>query len=510
MVKRFRIALALFAALALLMPALISFRDAGASQQSSSTLSGINLYFYRAGLIGVAHRQNTDLVQDTSIYDAALMSLFRGLADDELAAGLTTTLPANLSLASSVTVDNSGTATVNLSSEFTHGKQENLQLSDNMLGQRMAQIVYTLTQFPEIKGVTFQVEGEAIPARDSDGATASKPVTRADYESITPAILVETPGVWDRFESPLHLTGSANTFEASVNYRLTDARGKVVVEGHFTATSGTGSRGTFDETIPFEVTRQGRATLVLFETSAADGSPTNVVAIPIEIVRSKDSTATVTVTATATRTIPPLPTATRVPSTPTPAPTNTPAPSTPTPAPTNTPVPTNTPQPTSTPTPTNTPTPTATATPSPTPTSTETATATSTATASATPVTNGSIALQLFSCPSATPIASGENPSGCTPFTGTVKLELSGGDLSKPLTLNDATKSTDPQSGNTIYTFANLPFATYTLTLPDQQGVSAIFIAPSTQVSPNANGSYDLTIDAQHPELELDVDLMQP
>jgi hypothetical protein len=510
MVKRpaVRAILAFVTVLALLVPTIVSFRDAGASQQSNSTPSGINLYFYRAGLIGVAHRQTTELAQDTSIYDASLMSLFRGLADDELAAGLTTSLPANLSLASSVTVDNSGTATINLSSEFTQGKQENLQVSDDMLGQRMAQIVYTLTQFPEITGVTFQVAGEAIPARDSDGATASKPVTRADYESLTPAILVETPGVWDRFEIPLRLTGSANTFEANVEYRLTDARGQVVVEGHFSATSGTGTRGTFDETIPFEVTRQGRATLVLFESSAADGTPTNVVAIPIEIVRPKEATATVTATATATRTIPPIPTATRVPSTPTPTAT-VPAPTS-TPQPTNTPVPTNTPQPTNTPVPTNTPT--ATATPSPTATSTETATATATPTESpsATPVANGSIALQLFSCPSATPIASGENPTGCTPFTGTIKLELSGGDLSKPLTLDDATKSTDPQSGNTIYTFANLPFDTYTLTLPENQSASAIFITPTSQVSPNQDGSYDLTIDEQHPELELDVDLMQP
>ena len=56
------------------------------------------------------------------------------------------------------------------------------------------------------------------------------------------------------------------------------------------------TRGTFDETIPFEVTRQGRATLLLFELSAADGSMINVVAIPIEIVRPATPTPTATVT----------------------------------------------------------------------------------------------------------------------------------------------------------------------------------------------------------------------
>ena len=48
--------------------------------------------------------------------------------------------------------------------------------------------------------------------------------------------------------SPLRVTGTANTFEATFNYELNDTDGKVVDKNFVTATSGTGTRGTFDFT----------------------------------------------------------------------------------------------------------------------------------------------------------------------------------------------------------------------------------------------------------------------
>ena len=312
-------------ALLLVSPLAFMLDRTGAQQTPTSAVSGANLYFYRDGKIGVAHRDPDQLPVGQSIYDAALTELFKGPADDELSSGLSSVLPDDASLASATVVDSDGVATVNLGTEFaTMG--ENQPVTGRVLGLRMAQITYTLTQFSNVTGVQFQIAGTPNLAYDSDGAAVNRPVTRNDYESVTPAILVETPGVWDRFESPLHLTGTANTFEATVQYRLSDARNEIVTEGHFSATSGTGTRGTFDETIPFEVTRQGRATLLLFELSAADGSMINVVAIPVEIVRP----ATPTPTATTAVVVPPS-------RTPTPAPTKT---ATPAPTKTATPAPT--------------------------------------------------------------------------------------------------------------------------------------------------------------------------
>ena len=90
---------------------------------------------------------------------------------------------------------------------------------------------------------------------------------------------------------------TANTFEATFEYDLLDPDGKVLKHDFATATSGSGTRGTFDFRVPFEAP-SGVGRLVVYERSAADGSKTHVVEIPITFVdrtagRSKMSRAIV-------------------------------------------------------------------------------------------------------------------------------------------------------------------------------------------------------------------------
>ena len=80
------------------------------------------------------------------------------------------------------------------------------------------------------------------------------------------------------------MTGTANTFEATFNYELTDTDGKIVDHDFVTATSGTGTRGTFDFTTkPYTVPFDGIGSLVVFELSAKDGSRINLVEIPLKM-----------------------------------------------------------------------------------------------------------------------------------------------------------------------------------------------------------------------------------
>jgi germination protein M len=134
----------------------------------------------------------------------------------------------------------------------------------------LAQVVYTLTQFPTVESV--EIDGKSY--------------TRADFEDFTPSILVESPLRWDEIASPLRVTGTANTFEATFAYELTDTDGRIVDENFVTATSGTGTRGTFDFTtdaitIPFD----GVGALIVFENSAQDGSRINLVEIPLRMAQ---------------------------------------------------------------------------------------------------------------------------------------------------------------------------------------------------------------------------------
>jgi hypothetical protein len=135
------------------------------------------------------------------------------------------------------------------------------------LGTRKAQIVYTLTQSDPVGSVEL------------DG----KKYRRADFEDETPAILVESPLPFARVTSPIHATGTANTFEATFQYELKDAAGKILAKHFVTATSGNGLRGTFDVTIPFTVTQTQNGTLTVYEDSAATGKRINEVSIPLTL-----------------------------------------------------------------------------------------------------------------------------------------------------------------------------------------------------------------------------------
>ncbi|MGI8862449.1 MAG: Gmad2 immunoglobulin-like domain-containing protein [Gaiellaceae bacterium] len=84
--------------------------------------------------------------------------------------------------------------------------------------------------------------------------------------------------------SPLRATGTANTFEANFQYELTDTDGRIIAEDFVTATSGTGTRGTFEFSVPFEVDF-GVGSLIVFESSAKDGSRINLVEIPLRMKR---------------------------------------------------------------------------------------------------------------------------------------------------------------------------------------------------------------------------------
>jgi hypothetical protein len=134
--------------------------------------------------------------------------------------------------------------------------------------ERLAQAVYTLSQ--QAPGRPVRYEG--------------KTYTRADFEEETPAILVESPLPFAAVSAPLRIVGTANTFEATFEYELLDPSGKAVAKHFVTATSGSGTRGTFDAAIPFEAPN-GLGKLVVFELSAADGSRIHQVEIPLTLAR---------------------------------------------------------------------------------------------------------------------------------------------------------------------------------------------------------------------------------
>jgi germination protein M len=180
--------------------------------------------------------------------------LAAGPTEDEQAIGLVSTFPAQAVTVSAVA---NGVATIEVVEELT-------------IEQR-AQLVYSLTALESLVQ-SVELDGESY--------------TRADFEEQTPHVLVESPLAFEEVGSPVTASGTANTFEATFHYELTDTDGRIVDENFVTATSGTGTRGTFEfTTADYEIPFDGVGALIVFERSAEDGSRMNLVEIPLRMSR---------------------------------------------------------------------------------------------------------------------------------------------------------------------------------------------------------------------------------
>lgn len=245
---------------------------APASATTTAALQPIDLrvYFMRGAHLGVARRRVAGTVATAR---AAMNELLAGPNSGEATAGLSSTIPAGISLLGIDIAD--GTATVDLSGGFAGSA------SPQVMAGRFAQVVFTMTQFPTVSRVAFHLDGRAVAATGPNGAALDHPAARTDFEPTSPAILVEAPSPGDQVSSPIRVTGTANVFEATFLIELTDAAGKVVVQQTVMATSGSGTRGTFDVALRYAGHQPGPGKLTVFDASAKDGSRQDVVDIPV-------------------------------------------------------------------------------------------------------------------------------------------------------------------------------------------------------------------------------------
>lgn len=208
----------------------------------------------------------------------ALEALLAGTKGIETEIDMISAIPAGTELLDLNVAD--GVATVDLSGAFEE--------SGGTLGEslRLAQVVFTVTQFPEVERVFFRIDGEDRDVIMSHGFDVSGGVTRADAGDVRPAILLESPAPGAAIASPVTLRGEANTFEATLEYNLVDPEGLIIAEGFTTATAGSGTWGTFAVDVEFTSTRTGLGAVIVFERSAADGSLLNVVDYPVQMTAS--------------------------------------------------------------------------------------------------------------------------------------------------------------------------------------------------------------------------------
>ena len=231
------------------------------------------VWFHRGEHLFVTHR-----TQDATLAvgRASLEALLAGPTVHETQRDVQSSVPPGTDLLG-LDIDD-GIATVDLTSEYESGGGS---LSMTM---RLAQVVYTLTQFETVNAVQFMLDGEPVDVFSAEGIVLDHPVRRRDYAELLPPILVTSPGIEDTVANPLRVEGTANVFEANVTIRVEDAKGRELAQTFTTATCGTGCRGTFSATVPLRPTSETHAFLILSDDDAdGDGRPSYEVEVPIRL-----------------------------------------------------------------------------------------------------------------------------------------------------------------------------------------------------------------------------------
>jgi hypothetical protein len=239
--------------------------DTPAATPSPSGSITIQLWFTRTGKIVPTRRSRPATLATSRL---ALTELAAGPSPAEAAAGLATAFPASTTFDIAGIAD--GVATVSFTAGFYAGGRDAARL-------RQAQVVYTLTQFPTVSKVGFQSDREPV----------GRPLGRADYADLIPAIVVTAPLIGQRVSSPITVTGTADVFEATVSVRVLDAVGREVTTAFTTATCGTGCRGDYRVTLPYRLAAEQSGVIEVYEVSARDGARVNVVPVPVTLAASR-------------------------------------------------------------------------------------------------------------------------------------------------------------------------------------------------------------------------------
>lgn len=211
-----------------------------------------------------------------AVATAAIRQLLLGPSPGERTANprLRTAIPAGSRLLG-VRISN-GTATVNLTSRFESGGG-----SMSMFG-RLAQLTYTVTQFPTVTRVTLQLDGRPVTVFSSEGIVIDRPLTRAQFrDDWLPPVFVDRPAYRATMPDPARITGYANVFEAVFRVRILDARRRVLTDQRVMASCGTGCWGRFDVTLRYHVSRGQWGWLRTYSLSAKDGSVGDVREYPV-------------------------------------------------------------------------------------------------------------------------------------------------------------------------------------------------------------------------------------
>jgi hypothetical protein len=149
----------------------------------------VDVFFVKDGLYALPVTRSV-LMPDVAA--GAIEALIEGPTEAETESGLASAVPTE-TLLLGIDIDDR-VATIDLSREFEQGGGSFGMFS------RLAQVVYTLTQFDTVDEVAFRLDGEPVEVFSSEGIILEGNVTRDDYLSTLP--LTPPAARWDQEALP--------------------------------------------------------------------------------------------------------------------------------------------------------------------------------------------------------------------------------------------------------------------------------------------------------------------
>ena len=229
----------------------------------------LKVYFLHGETLASVQRR--PVVVGAGVATAAVKSLLQGPDRVERAAGLNTTIPAGTRL-NRITISH-GTADVDLTAAYASGG------GTLSMTARLAQVVYTVTQFSTVQRVTFRLDGIPVTAFGGEGIVLDKPVTRARFTELLPPIFVDTPARGATVRSPVRIAGVADVFEGQFLVEVRTAAGRVLARGAGHAAMG--MHAPFRVALSYKVMHTEAGSVVAYDRSAKDGSVIDLVTVPV-------------------------------------------------------------------------------------------------------------------------------------------------------------------------------------------------------------------------------------
>lgn len=118
----------------------------------------------------------------------------------------------------------------------------------------------------------------AVPKSGTSSRTPNATTVPGD---VSKAIIITTPKAKAVVASPILVKGTADVFEAQFRIRVLDSHGNNLSHEVVHATSGTGTRGSFETTIGYAAGHAGPGFIMAFQFSPKDGSEIDKVFVPV-------------------------------------------------------------------------------------------------------------------------------------------------------------------------------------------------------------------------------------